>query len=27
VMDLIGLPDPGAKRWDGPVKRGDGDQT
>ena len=27
VMDLIGLPDPSAKRWDGPVKRGDGDQT
>jgi 4-hydroxy-3-polyprenylbenzoate decarboxylase len=27
VLDLIGLPDPSAKRWDGPVKRGDGDQT
>ena len=27
VMDLIGLPNPSAKRWDGPVKRGDGDQT
>jgi 4-hydroxy-3-polyprenylbenzoate decarboxylase len=27
VMDLIGLPDPSAKRWDGPVKRGDGDHT
>ncbi len=27
VMDLIGLPDPAAKRWDGPAKRGDGEQT
>jgi flavin prenyltransferase len=27
VMDLIGLPDPNAKRWDGPLKPGDGEQT